>query len=106
MNRVFSFALVTLALAASNPAMAHGLYCQCQAISGEQIRCNGGMSDGTALPGATLDVIGYDEKTLLEGKLKDDSSFTFTRPDGEFYVLMELGPGHTVEIDHKDIREP
>jgi hypothetical protein len=104
MNRVVSLAFATLALAASTPAMAHGLYCQCQAIGADQIRCNGGMSDGTALPGATLDVIGYDDKTLQEGKLGDDSSFTFARPDGEFYVLLELGPGHTVEIDHKDIR--
>ena len=104
MNRILSLALATLALAASTQATAHGLYCQCQAIGGEQIRCNGGMSDGTALPGATLDVVSYDDNTLLAGKLGSDSSFTFTRPDGAFYVLLELGPGHTVEIDHKDIR--
>ena len=104
MKHVFSLALVTLALAAAAPAMAHGLYCQCQAIDAGQVRCNGGMSDGTGLPGATLDVISYDDNTLVTGKLGSDSSYTFARPSGEFYVLMELGPGHTVEVDHKDIR--
>ncbi|MEN0106655.1 MAG: hypothetical protein AAGC84_09545 [Pseudomonas sp.] len=105
MKRIFSLALLSLGLAANAPVFAHGLYCQCQAIEGGQIRCNGGMSDGTALPGATLDVLGYDDKPLVTGKLGADSSFTFVRPAGEFYVLLELGPGHTVEIDHKQIAQ-
>ncbi|MDP3368191.1 MAG: hypothetical protein Q8S49_19430, partial [Pseudomonas sp.] len=27
----------------------------------------------------------------------------FKRPDGEFYVLFDAGPGHVVEIDHTEI---
>lgn len=103
MKPIVSLSLVALTLVAGAPALAHGLYCQCQAIGADQVRCNGGLSDGTALPGAALDVIGYDEHIRVAGKLGADSSYTFARPDGEFYVLMELGPGHTVEIDHKDI---
>lgn len=104
MTRIPLLLLGALLLGTSTPTLAHGLYCQCQALGDGQVRCNGGLSDGTALPGATLDVIGYDEKTLVAGKLGADSSFTFSKPEGEFYVLMELGPGHTVEVDHKDIR--
>lgn len=103
MNRALPLLFAALASGLSAQAHAHGLYCHCQPLDDGQVRCNGGLSDGTALPGAALDVIGYDEKTLVTGKLGDDSSFTFTRPDGEFYVLMELGPGHTVEVDHTDI---
>jgi hypothetical protein len=103
MTRAHSLLFAALALASSSHALAHGLYCQCHALENNQVRCTGGLSDGTALPGATLEVIGLEEKTLVAGKLGADSSYTFTRPDGAFYVLMELGPGHTVEIDHTDI---
>jgi len=106
MNRALSLLLASLALSLSPNTQAHGLYCQCQPVADGQVRCHGGLSDGTALPGAALDVIGYDEKPLITGKLGEDSSFTFPRPDGEFYVLMELGPGHTVEVDHTDIPAP
>ena len=105
MKRTFTLSalLALLALGNTAPVMAHGMYCQCQAVGDGQVRCNGGLSDGTGLPGATLDVLGYDEKILVAGKLGDDSSFTFAAPDGEFYVLLEMGPGHTAEVDHKDI---
>lgn len=103
MNRPLSLLLAALVLGSSGPTLAHGIFCQCHSVADGQVRCDGGMSDGTGLPGATLDVMGYDEKTLISGKLGDDSSYTFTKPDGEFYVLLELGPGHTVEIDHTAI---
>jgi hypothetical protein len=51
-------------------------------------------------------VIGYDEEILVAGKLDGDSRLSFKRPDGEFYVLFDAGPGHVVEIDHADIEAP
>ncbi|MCY1407228.1 hypothetical protein D3C76_506000 [compost metagenome] len=94
------------ALAVSPAASAHGLFCECKALDAEQVRCIAGMSDGSAAPGATLDVVGYDGGVILPGKLGADSSLTFRRPPGEFYVLFDLGPGHTVEVDHRDISAP
>ncbi|MNL87971.1 hypothetical protein D3C87_2174180 [compost metagenome] len=51
-------------------------------------------------------MIGYDEQVLVGGKLGDDSTLTFKRPDGEFYVLFDAGPGHVVEVDYADIAQP
>jgi hypothetical protein len=34
------------------------------------------------------------------------STLTFKRPDGEFYVLFDAGPGHVVEVDYADIAQP
>ncbi|MGE8406770.1 MAG: hypothetical protein ACN6QH_07005 [Pseudomonas sp.] len=99
-------ALPLLLLAIAGPALAHNPMCQCEPIEGEQIKCTGGFSDGSGAPGVTLDVIGYDETVLVPGKLGDDSSLTFKRPAGEFYVLFDAGPGHVVEIDYADIGEP
>ncbi|WP_425930059.1 hypothetical protein [Pseudomonas sp. NyZ201] len=98
--------LPLLLLACAGPALAHNPMCQCEPIDGERIKCTGGFSDGSGAPGVTLDVIGYDETVLVPGKLGDDSTLTFKRPDGEFYVLFDAGPGHVVEIDHADIGEP
>ena len=43
---------------------------------------------------------------LVPGKVGQDSSLTFKKPDGEFYVLFDAGPGHIVEIDQADIEAP
>jgi len=90
----------------STPVFAHNPMCECKELDGEQIRCTGGFSDGSGAPGVTLDVIGYDETILVPGKLGQDSSLTFKKPDGEFYVLFDAGPGHIVEIDQADIEAP
>jgi len=42
----------------------------------------------------------------VPGKLGQDSSLTCKKPDGEFYVLFDAGPGHIVEIDQADIEAP
>ena len=87
----------------SASVLAHNPMCECKDIGGGMIRCTGGFSDGSGAPGVTLDVIGYDETILVAGKLGSDSSLTFKRPDAEFYVLFDAGPGHIVEIDQADI---
>ena len=83
---------------------APAAFVECEAIAEGQVRCTGGLSNGSAAPDVTLDVIGYDEKVLVAGKLGADSRFTFPRPDGEFYVLLDLGAGHTAELDYKQIK--
>lgn len=95
-----------LLLLGAGPALAHNPMCECEAIGTDQVKCTGGFSDGSGAAGVTLDVIGYDESVLVPGKLGDDSSMVFKRPDGEFYVLFDAGPGHVVEVDHVDIGEP
>ncbi|AMB79118.1 MAG: hypothetical protein KDI41_05940 [Pseudomonadales bacterium] len=93
-------------LGLSGQALAHNPMCECKSVEDGQIRCTGGFSDGSGAPGVTLDVIGYDETILVPGKLGPDSSMTFKRPDAEFYVLFDAGPGHIVEIDQADIETP
>ncbi|MGE8321596.1 MAG: hypothetical protein ACN6OX_00780 [Pseudomonas sp.] len=100
-----TLALPWLVLAAGT-ALAHNPMCECEELASGQVRCTGGFSDGSGAPGVTLDVIGYDEQVLVGGKLGDDSTLTFKRPAGEFYVLFDAGPGHVVEVDYADIAQP
>ncbi|MGH8381317.1 hypothetical protein [Pseudomonas sp.] len=97
--------LPLLLLGAASPALAHNPMCECKPIDAGQIECTGGFSDGSGAPGVTLDVIGYNEEILVPGKLGENSKLTFKRPEGEFYVLFDAGPGHVVEIDYADIEQ-
>ncbi|MBH9351488.1 hypothetical protein I5K70_26605 [Pseudomonas aeruginosa] len=105
-TRPWHLPLAALLLGLSGAALAHNPICECEEVQAGEIRCKGGFSDGSGAPGVTLDVIGYDEQILVPGKLGADSTLTFKRPDGEFYVLFDAGPGHVVEIAHADIAAP
>ncbi|MDH4990673.1 hypothetical protein QEZ48_07495 [Aquamicrobium lusatiense] len=85
------------------PALAHNPIAECSVVEGATIECRGGFSDGSGAAGVTLDVISYDEQVLVPGKLDDDSKLRFKRPEGEFYILFDAGPGHVVEIDYHDV---
>lgn len=106
MIRTFRVGLLLLGSGLSSLAWAHNPICECESAAGDEIVCTGGFSDGSGAPGVTLDVISYDEEVLVPGKLGEDSRLSFKRPDGEFYVLFDAGPGHVVEIDHTEIAAP
>lgn len=96
-------ALLGVALSAS--ALAHAPFCECTALDAETIRCVGGFTDGSAAAGVTLDVMSAaDNQVLIPGRLGADSSLTFKRPAGDFYILFDLGPGYQVEVEPSEIR--
>ena len=107
-QRIRSGGLRLLALAAlscGTAAWAHNPIAECKAVDEQTIECQGGFSDGSGAPGVTLDVVSYDEKVLVPGKLDNDSKLRFKRPEDDFYILFDAGPGHVVEIDQTEIEE-
>lgn len=103
MTRTYKIALFGLLAGLGAPVMAHNPIAECEVADGAIIECRGGFSDGSGAAGVTLDVISYEEDVLIPGKLGDDSRIQFARPDGEFYILFDAGPGHVVEIDYHDV---
>jgi len=99
---LFFITLLTFGSLITLPAWAHSPYCQCK-LEGNFIVCQGGFSDGSGAEGIQLDVITYDEDIILSSALDGQSSIRFPRPDGDFYILMDAGPGHIVEIDWPEI---
>jgi hypothetical protein len=91
-------------LAFATPVFAHNPFCACEKVDDATIRCQGGFSDGASAEGVKLDVISYGEEVLLPGKFGSDSVVEFKKPEGEFYILFDAGPGHVVEVDHLDIQ--
>lgn len=96
--------LTVVGILFATAAEAHYPVCKCEMIDAVRVTCTGGFSDGSKAPGLVLDVISSDEEVLLKGRLGSDSTLTFPRPDRDFYVLFDVGPGHTVEIDHHLIK--
>lgn len=84
-------------------AYAHLPICDCQ-VEGSKVVCEGGYSDGSAAFDTPIQVIDYDEKVLVSGKLDAQSRFVFDLPEGDFYIFVDGGVGHTVEVDRADIK--
>ncbi|HET7609285.1 MAG TPA: hypothetical protein VFL84_11450, partial [Gammaproteobacteria bacterium] len=70
--------LPLLALAAA--AYAHNAICDCFDNGDDTITCEGGFSDGAKAVGVPLRVLDTAGKVLVDGKMSDQSDFTFPKP--------------------------
>ncbi|MBK1647192.1 hypothetical protein CKO36_00880 [Rhabdochromatium marinum] len=96
------FATLTLS---SLSALAHTPLCACYDMGDGTILCEGGFSDGSSASGVSIRVVDSDDNPLLEGEMSEDSEFEFDKPDGDYTVVFDAGPGHNIEIDGQDIVE-
>jgi hypothetical protein len=100
--RRLSLAAGAALLTVSPLSFAHYPFCNC-ALKGEEIICEAGFSDGSSASGVSVDLISYDEEIITAQAFNEQSTARFTPFDGEFYILLDAGPGHTVEVDWHDI---
>lgn len=98
--------LAALLAGAGLPALAHEPILKCVLLDERTVRCRGGYGHGEDAPGAAVEVIGDDDRTILAGKLDRHSTLTFPRPEGGFYVLFDAGPGHQAAVEHDEIGAP
>jgi len=85
-------------------AHAHSPLMSCYAEPEQHIMCEGGFSDGGSASGVPVTVLSYEDATLWSGKFDEKAQVRFKRPQGSFFIRFEGGVGHTVEIDHNDVR--
>jgi hypothetical protein len=96
-------AIPLLAVAAA--AYAHNAICDCFDNGDDTITCEGGFSDGGKAVGVPVRVLDSSGKLLLDGKMSDQSDYTFAKPKVDFRVEFDAGQGHVVTIDGRDIEE-
>jgi hypothetical protein len=95
-----------LALAAwAAAAYGHNAICDCFDNGDDTITCEGGFSDGAKAVGVALRVLDQAGKVLIDGKMSEQSDFTFAKPKVDFRVEFDAGQGHVVAIDGRDIEE-
>ncbi len=69
------------------------------------VLCEGGFSDGSSAAGVGIRVLDKADNAFIEGEMSEDSEFEFDKPDGDYKVVFDAGPGHEVIILGKDIVE-
>nr|WP_319515132.1 hypothetical protein [uncultured Cohaesibacter sp.] len=92
-------------LALTSSAFAHTPICACYDNGDGTVLCEGGFSDGSSASGVAMKVYDDKENLILEGKMSEDSEFEFDKPDGDYSVLFDAGPGHEIEINGSEIVE-
>ncbi len=86
-------------------AWAHTPVCMCWDNGDGTISCEGGFSDGSSAAGVELRVEDEKGRVVIQGKMNEDSEFTFDKPRGEFVVVFDAGPGHVVKITSRNIKQ-
>ncbi|PIE74642.1 MAG: hypothetical protein CSA18_04105 [Deltaproteobacteria bacterium] len=83
----------------------HTPLCSCYDNGDGTIVCEGGFSDGSSASGVEMKVLDKNGKVLFKGKMDEFSEYSFKKPDKEYKVVFDAGPGHKIEIDSKKIGE-
>lgn len=97
--------LALLLILYSSNIFAHSAICDCYDNGDGTIDCEGGFSDGGSAVGTAIRVVNSQNKVLIQGKMNDESIFSFTAPKEQFSVIFDAGQGHSVIIDGDDIEE-
>ena len=105
-QKFLGFALgLSLVVFMATYAFAHTPLCSCYDNSDGTITCEGGFSNGSSAAGVKMKVADAGGKVLIEGKMNEDSEFTFKKPEGDYTVIFDAGPGHAVKVPGSEITE-
>ncbi|NCC41416.1 MAG: hypothetical protein EOM21_18720 [Gammaproteobacteria bacterium] len=103
--RQVHIALLLAAGLATGPALAHTPLCSCYDNGDGTVFCEGGFSDGSSASGVKIRVLDAGGNPVIEGAMSENSEFEFDKPDGDYRVVFDAGPGHEITIEGQDILE-
>ena len=103
-GKFLGIGIMVLALAWAAPALAHTPLCSCYDNGDGTVTCEGGFSDGSSAAGVQIRVEAGG-KVAIQGKMDENSEFSFDKPAGDYKVVFDAGEGHRIEIEGKDILE-
>ena len=88
----------------SGVASAHTPLFSCWDNGDNTISCEGGYSDGSSAAGTAIIVKDAGGAVISSGKLDKTGQLTLNKPSGDYTVIFDGGPGHTVTVGSKDIQ--
>ncbi len=88
---------------ATTAAQAHTPLFSCYDNGDGTVLCEAGFSDGSSASGVPVRVLDANGGVIVDDKMDGNSEFTFTKPDGDFSVLMDAGEGHRITVPAADI---
>lgn len=86
-------------------AFAHTPLCSCYDNGDGTVLCEGGFSDGSSAAGVGIRVLDANDNVVIQGEMSEYSEFEFDKPNGDYKVVFDAGPGHDIEIAGSDIVE-
>ncbi len=93
------------AMGFSGAAFAHSPILNCFDNGDGTITCEGGFSDGSSAAGVKMRITDSEGKDILEGKMNEDSEYSFNKPEGDYRVVFDGGEGHSLEVEGSKIVE-
>ncbi|TYT75157.1 hypothetical protein [Desulfobotulus mexicanus] len=95
---------LSLILFAAVPLVhAHRAMVLCSDNGDNTITCQGGFSDGSSAAGVTMRIESTDNRVLMQGRMGEDSEFTFEKPRTSFVVVFDAGADHRVTLPGRQI---
>jgi hypothetical protein len=105
MKKIIMTSTLLAVMAFAGQAFAHTPLMSCFDNGDSTITCEGGFSDGSSASGVKIFVRDANDKTIIRGKMTEDSEYTFDKPAGDYMVIFDGGEGHQVEVNGADIVE-
>ena len=105
MRKIVFFGCLLLSICLSSQAFSHTPLCSCSDQGNGTIVCEGGFSDGDSAAGMRIQVVDADGKIILAGYMNENSVFSFKKPEGEYAVIFDAGPGHIAKVPSSEITE-
>lgn len=97
--------MMLLGILLAGSAFAHTPLCDCYDNGDGTVTCEGGFSDGSSASGVEMSVLDGSGGVLLEGKMDENSEYTFDKPNGTYKVRFYAGEGHEITVNGEDIVE-
>ncbi len=99
MKKILMCSMLAFSLLSPSLASAHSPILDCFDNGDGTITCEGGFSDGSSASGVKLSILDASGTLLMQGKMNNDSEYTFKKPGGAYKVVFDAGDGHNVEVD-------
>lgn len=105
MKRILFVATFSALVLMAGMAFAHSPIFDCFDNGDNTVTCEGGFSDGSSASGVNMLVNNTAGDLLLEGKMDQNSMYTFDKPKEDYSITFDAGEGHKITVEGKNILE-
>ncbi len=95
---------LAIGLCSTSTAYAHYPILNC-AVTDDQpkVSCEASFSNQTKAPNIVMEVYSESDDLIASGTTDSEAMFYFPLPQGNYFILMDAGPGHVLEISNDEV---
>lgn len=65
--------------------------------------CEASFSNRAKAPNVIMEVFSDEDEVLSSGVTDEKAMYQFPLPEGDYFILMDAGPGHVLEISNDEV---